>query len=201
MPSTALTVLQAAKEGISNFSLFCNHITTAPTIEAILNEPDLKLDGFLAPGHVSMVIGMEPFQFIARDYQKPIVITGFEPLDILQSILMLVTQIAEERCEVENQYRRVVEEKGNDPGLSAMEEVYETYPVTELRGFGDIGDAGVRLRPDFAQWDAERKFAVSRIETRDPMPVSAAKCSKGLFVLGNAQCMENAVRHNNLSAR
>lgn len=181
MPSTALTVLQAAKEGITNFSLFCNHITTAPTIEAILNEPDLKLDGFLAPGHVSMVIGMEPFQFIARDYQKPIVITGFEPLDILQSILMLVTQIAEERCDVENQYRRVVEDKGNDPGLSAIEQVYETYPVTELRGFGEIGDAGVRLRPEFAQWDAERKFAVSRIETHDPDACQCGEVLKGLI--------------------
>ncbi len=150
MPSTAMTVLQAAREGVTNFSLFCNHITTAPTIEAVLNEPGLNLDGFLAPGHVSMVIGMEPFQFIARDHSKPIVITGFEPLDVLHSLLMVVTQIAEGRCEVENQYRRVVSSTGNDPGLAAMAEVYETYPVTELRGFGEIGDAGVRMRDDYA---------------------------------------------------
>ncbi|MDD1780703.1 hydrogenase formation protein HypD [Enterovibrio sp. ZSDZ35] len=181
MPSTALTVLQAEKEQRNNFSLFCNHITTAPTIEAILNEPDLKLDGFLAPGHVSMVIGLGPFQFIAKDYHKPIVITGFEPLDILQSILMLVTQIADERSEVENQYRRVVEKEGNDPGLTAIQRVYQTYPVTELRGFGEIGDAGVRLRPEYAAWDAEAKFSISRHATQEPDTCQCGEVLKGLI--------------------
>lgn len=181
MPSTALTVLQAEKEGLDNFSLFCNHITTAPTIEAILNEPDLKLDGFLAPGHVSMVIGLEPFQFIARDYAKPIVITGFEPLDILQSILMLVTQIAEGRSDVENQYRRVVDKQGNDPGLAAIHNVYDTYPVTELRGFGEIGGAGVRLRPEYASWDAEKKFKISHHHTQEPKACQCGDVLKGLI--------------------
>ncbi|CZF78846.1 Hydrogenase expression/formation protein HypD [Grimontia celer] len=181
MPSTALTVLQAEKEGLTNFSLFCNHITTAPTIDAILNEPDLNLDGFLAPGHVSMVIGKDPFDFVVDQYQKPIVITGFEPLDILQSILMLVTQIAEQRCEVENQYRRVVENKGNDPGLAAIQRVYDTHPVTELRGFGEIGDAGVRLRPEYAAWDAEQKFVVSRQSSNDPDTCQCGEVLKGLI--------------------
>lgn len=181
MPSTALTVLQAEKEGLDNFSLFCNHITTAPTIEAILNEPDLNLDGFLAPGHVSMVIGLEPFRFIARDYDKPIVITGFEPLDILQSILMLVTQIAERRIDVENQYKRVVEKQGNDPGLAAIQKVYDTYPVTELRGFGDIGDAGVRLRPNYSAWDAEQKFEVSHHQSHEPDACQCGDVLKGLI--------------------
>ncbi|MGF1767429.1 hydrogenase formation protein HypD [Enterovibrio makurazakiensis] len=181
MPSTALTVLQAAKEGISNFSIFCNHITTAPTIDAILNEPDLDLDGFLAPGHVSMVIGTDPFQFIAQDYAKPIVITGFEPLDILQSILMLVTQIAESRCDVENQYRRVVEAGGNSSGLFAMQEVYDVYPVTELRGFGEIGNAGVCVRDEYAAWNAECKFDVQRKQTKDPHQCQCGEVLKGLI--------------------
>ena len=113
MPSTALTVLEAEREGIRNFSLFCNHITIIPTIKAILDSPELTLDGFVGPGHVSMVIGTAPYDFIARHYQKPLVVAGFEPLDILQSVWMLLKQIAEGRCEVENQYQRVVPERGN----------------------------------------------------------------------------------------
>src|SRR3984885_2853234 len=98
MPSTALTVLQARRDGIRNFSLFCNHITIIPTIKAILDSPDLRLDGFLGPGHVSMVVGTEPYRFIARNYGKPLVISGFEPLDILQSTWMVLKQVSEERC-------------------------------------------------------------------------------------------------------
>ena len=115
MPSTAFTVLQAEREAIRNFSLLCNHITIIATIKAILDSPELTLDGFLGPGHVSMVIGTAPYGFIAEHYKKPIVIAGFEPLDILQSIAMVLGQIAEERCTVENQYRRVVPEPGNGP--------------------------------------------------------------------------------------
>jgi hydrogenase expression/formation protein HypD len=117
MPSTALTVLQAEREGIRNFSLLCNHITIIATIKAILDSPELTLDGFLGPGHVSMVIGTAPYRFIAEHYKKPIVVAGFEPLDILQSIAMVLRQLAEERCVVENQYRRIVPETGNGPGL------------------------------------------------------------------------------------
>ncbi len=95
MPSTALTVLEAEREGIGNFSVFCNHITIVPTIKAILDSPDLRIDGFLGPGHVSMVIGTAPYEFIARHYRKPMVVAGFEPLDILQSIWMVLRQIKE----------------------------------------------------------------------------------------------------------
>ncbi|HVI66130.1 MAG TPA: hydrogenase formation protein HypD, partial [Bradyrhizobium sp.] len=120
MPSTALTVLQAEREGIRNFSLFCNHITIVPTIKAILDSPELTLDGFLGPGHVSMVIGTRPYEFIARHYHRPLVVTGFEPLDILQSIWMVLRQIKDGRCEIENQYTRVVPERGNAAGLEAV---------------------------------------------------------------------------------
>lgn len=140
-----------------------------------------------------MVIGLTPFEFIAQDYGKLIVITGFEPLDILQSILMLVSQIADERCEVENQYRRVVDNAGNDPGLDAMTTVYDTYPVTELRGFGEIGDAGVRLRPEYAAWDAEQKFIVTHHNTHEPEACQCGEVLKGLIKLGNAKCTVSLV--------
>ncbi len=144
MPSTALTLLQAHREGVKNFSIFCNHITTPATLRAILTDPDLKLDGFLAPGHVSMVIGAQPYDFVTRDYHKPLVITGFEPLDILQALWMLVKQIAERRCEVENQYARIVPHAGNAAGLNAIHAVYETRAHSEFRGLGNIGDAGCK---------------------------------------------------------
>src|ERR671924_86604 len=103
-PSTALTVLRAAADGVTNFSIFCNHVTILPAIKAILESPDLRLDGFLGPGHVSTVIGCRPYEFIARDYGKPLVVAGFEPLDLRQSIYMILVQLAEGRAEVENQY-------------------------------------------------------------------------------------------------
>ena len=160
MPSTALTLLQAHREGLKNFSLFCNHITTPATMRAILTDPDLRLDGFLAPGHVSMVIGTHPYDFVTRDYHKPLVITGFEPLDILQALWMLVKQFAEGRCEVENQYARIVPEAGNVAGLKAIAEVYETREHSEFRGLGNIGDAGIQIRETYAAYDAEKKLGL-----------------------------------------
>lgn len=116
MPSTAMTVIEARWQALGNFSLFCNHITIIPTIKAILDSPDLRLDGFLGPGHVSMVIGTECYDFIAHVYQKPITVAGFEPLDLLHALWMVIRQIAEGRAEVENQYGRIVPTKGNpDP--------------------------------------------------------------------------------------
>jgi hydrogenase expression/formation protein HypD len=125
MPSTALTVLEAERDGIRNFSVFCNHITIVPTIKAILDSPDLRIDGFLGPGHVSMVIGTAPYEFIARHYRRPLVVSGFEPLDVLQSVWMVLRQIADGRAEVENQYARVVAAGGNAAALRAIGTVYE----------------------------------------------------------------------------
>lgn len=125
MPSTALTVLQARQDDVRSFSLFCNHITIIPTIKAILDLPDLQLDGFLGPGHVSMVIGTAPYDFIARHYHKPLVIAGFEPLDILQSLWRVLKQIADGRAAVENQYARIVLEHGNAAALAAVNEFFE----------------------------------------------------------------------------
>ncbi|MEJ2329949.1 MAG: hydrogenase formation protein HypD [Gammaproteobacteria bacterium] len=181
MPSTALTVLQAKKEGIRNFSLFCNHITTVPTIKAILDSPDMKIDGFLAPGHVSMVIGARPFDFVARDYNRPIVITGFEPLDILQSIWMLLKQLAEGRCEVENQYSRVVPPAGNKAALEAISKVFEIREFFEWRGLGSIDHSGVKIREAYADFDAERKFQVPNLQIADPRSCQCGEVVKGVI--------------------
>ena len=162
MPSTALTLLQAAREGLNNFSLFCNHITTPATMRAILTDPDLTLDGFLAPGHVSMVIGTQPYDFVVRDYHKPVVITGFEPLDILQALWLLLKQVSEQRAVVENQYARIVPTQGNNAGLAAIQRVYEVRAHSEFRGLGNIGDAGIKIRANYAAFDAEQKFPLAK---------------------------------------
>lgn len=181
MPSTALTVLQAKRDGVTNFSLFCNHITIIPTIKAILDSPELTLDGFLGPGHVSMVIGTRPYQFIASRYGRPIVIAGFEPLDVLHSLWMVLKQLAERRCEVENQYQRVVPATGNAQALAAVAEVFELREFFEWRGLGSIDHSGVRLRAAFADYDAERKFAVPNVRIADPKSCQCGEVLKGVI--------------------
>jgi len=181
MPSTALTILQAEAEGTRNFSVFCNHITIVPTMKAILDSPDLQLDGFLGPGHVSMVIGAAPYEFIARDYKKPMVVAGFEPLDILQSIWMVLKQIKEGRAEVENQYARIVPYDGNAAALAAVGRVYELREFFEWRGLGSIDHSGVRLREAYAHFDAERKFAVPNVKVADPSACQCGEVLKGVI--------------------
>ncbi|MEZ5537524.1 MAG: hydrogenase formation protein HypD [Thiolinea sp.] len=181
MPSTALTVLQAEREGISNFSLFCNHLVTPPTIKAVLDDPDMKLDGFLAPGHVAMVIGERAFDFIAQDYGKALVITGFEPLDILNALWMLLQQLAEGRHQVENQYTRVVNADGNQQALAAIHRVFAVRPLFELRGLGTIDEIGVCMTDDYAAFDAERKFGVPNVTTVDPEACQCGQVVKGLI--------------------
>ena len=159
-PSTALSIQQAAREGLGNFSVFCNHILVPPPIKALLDDPHMILDGFVGPGHVSMVIGIHPYDFIARDYGKPIVVAGFEPLDLLQSVLMVLEQIRDGRAAVENQYARVVPEHGNPVSIAAMADVYEPRPSFEWRGLGEIDASGLRIRARYSAWDAEAKFGI-----------------------------------------
>src|SRR5512144_393355 len=130
-PSTAMTVLRAAAEGVDNFSVFCNHVMVVPAITAILDSPDLQLDGFIGPGHVSTVIGCRPYEFIAKSYGKPLVVGGFEPLDVLQCVYMLLVQLDQGRAEVENQYTRVVPAEGNPRALEAIFRVMEVRPHFE----------------------------------------------------------------------
>jgi hydrogenase expression/formation protein HypD len=181
MPSTALTVLQAEAEGIGNFSVFCNHITIVPTLKAILESPDLNLDGFLGPGHVSMVIGTAPYEFIARFYKKPMVVAGFEPLDVLQSIWMVLKQIKEGRADIENQYLRVVPDEGNQAALDAVARVYELRDFFEWRGLGSIDHSGVKLRAEYARFDAEEKFALPNLTVEDPKSCQCGEVLKGLI--------------------
>lgn len=159
-PSTALSIQQADREGLTNFSVFCNHITVPPPIKALLDDPHMILDGFVGPGHVSMVIGTHPYDFIAEDYTRPIVVAGFEPLDLLQSVLMVLEQIRDGRAEVENQYARVVPEHGNPVSIAACEDVYEARPTFEWRGLGEIDASGLRIRAKYASFDAEEKFGI-----------------------------------------
>jgi hydrogenase expression/formation protein HypD len=181
MPSTALSILAAEAEGIRNFSVFCNHITIVPTIKAILDSPDLQLDGFLGPGHVAMVVGTAPFAFVADRYQRPMVVAGFEPLDVLQSLWMVLTQIKEGRTEVENQYARIAPDDGNGPALRAVAAVYELREFFEWRGLGSIDHSGVRLRDAYSRFDAERKFAIPSVKIADPSSCQCGEVLKGVI--------------------
>jgi hydrogenase expression/formation protein HypD len=180
-PSSAMTVLRAAADGLDNFSIFCNHVTIIPAIKAILDSPDLRLDGFIGPGHVSTVIGCRPYEFIARDHDKPLVCAGFEPLDILQSVYMLLQQLAEGRCEVENQYKRVVPWDGNLKALKVIGEVMELRPYFEWRGLGFISHSALRVRERFAAFDAERLFDVPGVRVADPKACQCGEVLKGVL--------------------
>ncbi|CAN5201018.1 hydrogenase formation protein HypD [soil metagenome] len=180
-PSTALTLLRARDRGITNFSVFCNHVTIVPPLRAILTSPDLRLDGFIGPGHVSTVVGNRPYRFIPTEFGKPIVTAGFEPLDLLQAVAMLLTQIRDGRCEVENQYSRVVRDDGNPRALEVLAEVYELRPHFEWRGLGFIANSALKLAPAFAAWDAELRFAVPGVRVADPKACQCGEVLKGVI--------------------
>lgn len=178
-PSTALTVLAARDRNVTNFSVYCNHVTIIPPVKAILDSPDLRLDGFLGPGHVSTVIGTRPYQFIPDRYGIPLVATGFEPLDILQSVYMLLAQRNEGRCEIENQYTRVVTADGNARALEVMAEVFELRAHFEWRGLGFISQSALKLGDEFAAWDAELRYTVPGIRVADPKACQCGEVLKG----------------------
>jgi hydrogenase expression/formation protein HypD len=180
-PATAVTMLRARAEGIKNFSVFCNHVTILPAIKAILDSPDLRLDGFVGPGHVSTIIGLRPYTFIVRDYRKPLVIAGFEPLDVLQAVYMLTRQLREGRIEVENQYRRVVRPDGNPKALEVMAQVFQLRPFFEWRGLGFIPRSALKLRQDFEEFDAERLYNVPGLRIADPKACQCGEVLKGVL--------------------
>lgn len=179
-PSTAMTILQAAKEGVRNFSAFCNHIMIVPALKALLDSPDLQLDGFLGPGHVSTVIGTRPYEFVPREYGKPVAVAGFEPLDILQSIYMIVKQVVEGRAEVENQYARCISRDGNRRALEVLFEVFEPRDYFEWRGLGSIAHSGMKLQSKYAAFDAELKFNVPGLRIADPKACQCGEILKGV---------------------
>ncbi len=179
-PSTAMTILQAEKDKVENFSVFCNHIMIVPALKAMLDSPDLQLDGFVGPGHVSTVIGTRCYEFVPKEYGKPLVVTGFEPLDVLQSVYMIVKQIVENRAEIENQYGRVVERDGNRKALEVLAEVFEPRRFFEWRGLGSIAHSGMKLKGKYARFDAELKFDVPGLSVADPKACQCGEILKGV---------------------
>jgi hydrogenase expression/formation protein HypD len=180
-PSTAVTVLRAEAEGLANFSVFCNHITIIPPLRAILDAAEVDLDGFIGPGHVSAVIGCRPYEVIANEYHKPLVVAGFEPLDILQAVYMLMRQLAEGRSEVENQYSRVVPWDGNPKALEAIARTMELRPTFEWRGLGAIPFSALKLKDEYATYDAERRFDVPGARVADPRACQCGQVLRGLI--------------------
>ena len=198
-PSTALTLKRAKAEGISNFSCMCNHVTIVPPLRALLESPDLRLDGFIGPGHVATVVGARPFEFIAADYGKPVVISGFEPVDLLQSVQMILRQLCEGRCRVENQYSRVVPHEGNTRALEVMAEVFALRPHFEWRGLGFISQSALRLSDAYADLDAELRYSVPGVRVADPKACQCGEVLKGVIkpweckVFGSACTPEHAI--------
>jgi hydrogenase expression/formation protein HypD len=184
-PPTALVIRQAAREQLDNFSVLCCHVLTPAAITHILESPEVKqygtvpLDGFVGPAHVSIVIGSRPYEGFARDYRKPVVIAGFEPLDVMQAILMLVRQVNEGRHVVENEFTRAVSRDGNAAAQALVAEVLELREAFEWRGLGEVPLSALKIRPAFARWDAERRFALDY----RPVPDNKA-CECGAILRG-----------------
>ncbi len=164
-PPTALVIRQAQKLGLQNFSVMCSHVLTPPAIRAILDGAEeghtAQIDGFVGPAHVSIVIGSEPYARFASEYQKPVVIAGFEPLDVLQAIRMLVVQVNEGRAEVENEFIRAVTSLGNQGAQDLMEQVFELRESFEWRGLGAMPHSALRISPTYRAFDAEHRFALA----------------------------------------
>lgn len=181
LPGTALTLREAKRDGVENFSVFCNHITIVSTIKAMLDSPDLRIDAFLGPGHASMIIGTRVFDFVPERYGLPFVVSGFEPLDILQSLYMALAQMREGWPRVENQYARVVRENGNTAALEAIGEVFQLRDYFEWRGLGSIDHSGLTLSPAYAAFDAERRFQVPNLRIADPKSCQCGEVLKGVI--------------------
>ncbi len=231
-PPTAVVILQARREGLRNFSVYCNHVLTPPALRAILADhrpgsgadpkantgirselwnrgfepprrfapplliqggenpqlqnPQLQPDGYsllngcIGPAHVSTIIGSAPYQFVAADYGQPLVIAGFEPLDVLQAILLLVRQINAGEARVENEYTRAVTPEGNRKAQRLMAEVFELRPRFEWRGLGELPDSALAIRPEFAEWDAERRFSIPVTDVADHKACACAEVLRGI---------------------
>jgi hydrogenase expression/formation protein HypD len=177
-PANAMAVFEARRRGIRNFSLLVSHVLVPPAMQAILASPQRRVDGFLAAGHVCTIMGTEEYEPLARRHGVPIVVTGFEPLDILQGVHMCVRQLEEGRAEVENQYSRSVRREGNAAAAEMLRRVFEVVPRA-WRGIGTIAESGFRLREELAAFDAERKFALAGVGGRE-----SAECRSGLVLQG-----------------
>lgn len=180
-PPTAVAIKQAKAQGLRNFSVFCNHVLTPAAIQNILESPEVRdmgsvsIDGFFGPSHVSSVIGSQPYEFFAEEFQKPVVIAGFEPLDVMQSALMLVRQLNEGRHEVENEYTRVVSREGNLKAQGLVAEVMELRRSFEWRGLGMVPYSALQIKQAYAEFDAEKRFSVPPVQAFD---VKGCECPR-----------------------
>jgi hydrogenase expression/formation protein HypD len=165
-PPTAIAILEADRAGLANFSVFCNHVLTPAAIANILESPQVRdigtvpLDGFVGPAHVSCVIGSQPYEFFAEEYAKPVVIAGFEPLDVMQAVLMLVEQVNDGRHEVENEFARAVTREGNGKAKALVAEVFELRRSFEWRGLGEVPYSALRIKAKYERFDAEKRFGI-----------------------------------------
>ncbi|WP_234685001.1 hydrogenase formation protein HypD [Bradyrhizobium monzae] len=172
-PPTAILIRRAEKKQLENFSVVCNHVRTPPAMQNILESPDtrsirrVEIDGFVGPAHVSIIIGTEPYEVFAEEFGKPVVISGFEPLDMMQAILMLVRQVNENRNEVENQYSRAVTRDGNPRAKEEVSNIFELRDQFEWRGLGLVPYSGLKLKQTYARFDAEVRFALNELRVPD----------------------------------
>lgn len=185
-PPTAVAIRTAKAEGLRNFTVFCNHVLTPAAIRHVLDSPDpqvreaVRIDGFLGPSHVSSVIGWRPYAPFVEEFGKPVVIAGFEPLDVMLSTLMVIRQLNDGRAEVENQYTRVVSEKGNLRAQEITASVFEVRDCFEWRGLGMVPKSALAIRPSYAEFDAERRFEVSSATARDVKGCECPAILRGL---------------------
>ncbi len=177
-PTTAMAVYQAEQKGLKNFSMLVSHVLVPPAIETILSSPNNKVQGFLAAGHVCAVMGYHEYMPLAKKYRVPIVVTGFEPLDILQGVYMCIKQLEEGRAEVENQYTRTVRKEGNRPAQQLIQEVFRVVP-RKWRGVGEIPHSGLGFQPRYAHFDAEKRFDIAHYTTDE-----SSECIAGLVLQG-----------------
>ncbi|MBI5384324.1 MAG: hydrogenase formation protein HypD [Verrucomicrobia bacterium] len=177
-PPNAMAVFQAHRLGLKNFSMLVSHVLVPPAMEAILSSPTNRVQGFLAAGHVCTVMGYEEYEPLARRHRVPIVVTGFEPVDILQGVFMVLQQLESGRAEVENQYARSVRREGNLPARQILREVFEIVP-RKWRGIGEIPQSGLGLRPPYDAYDAEKRFGVADYRTEE-----STECISGLILQG-----------------
>lgn len=182
-PPTAVALRQARRDKLGNFSVYCNHVLTPPALRALLpssGEVKDPIDGFIGPAHVSTVIGSQPYEFVAAEHHRPLVIAGFEPLDVLQSILMLIRQINAGETRVENEYTRAVQPAGNRKAQRLMAEVFTPRSSFEWRGLGELPDSALAIRPEFAAWDTEHRFTIPNIPVTDHKACVCAEVLRGV---------------------
>ncbi|MDA8297622.1 MAG: hydrogenase formation protein HypD [Actinomycetota bacterium] len=179
-PATALTVLRAAARGVANFSVLCNHVTIEEPLRALLGAPGVALDGLIGPGHVAVVTGAAAFGFVAKEFSLPIVVSGFEPNDLLESVAMLLRQRHSGRWRAENQYRRAVSDEGNLAAQAVMAQVFTRRARFAWRGLGEIERSAYGLREEFSRFDAERRFAVPGITVPDPRACRCGEVLRGV---------------------